>query len=80
MAAPLRSAASKATGLTAKTVHIKIHPTTRTISERRQVLRILSKFGDVEFFKSLKVSLSFRVGFRSPPRGRAHLLLQTHGE
>jgi hypothetical protein len=41
-------------GLTARTVHVKIYPTPQAFSERREVLRVLERFGEVTMFRSLK--------------------------
>jgi hypothetical protein len=41
-------------GLTARTVHIKIYPTPQAFSERREVLRVLERFGEITMFRSLK--------------------------
>jgi hypothetical protein len=38
-----------------RTVHVKISPTARTFNERREVLRVLERFGEVTMFRSLKV-------------------------
>jgi hypothetical protein len=43
-----------AQGLAARTVHIKIYPTPQAFSERREVLRVLERFGEVTMFRSLK--------------------------
>ncbi|KIN05772.1 hypothetical protein OIDMADRAFT_97786, partial [Oidiodendron maius Zn] len=40
--------------LARRTVHIKMHPTARTFSERREVLRVLERFGEVTMFRSYK--------------------------
>ncbi|RDW71505.1 hypothetical protein BP6252_08068 [Coleophoma cylindrospora] len=40
--------------LAARTVHIKMFPTARTFAERREVLRVIEKFGPVEMFQSLQ--------------------------
>jgi hypothetical protein len=37
------------------TVHIRMQPTARTFSERREVLRLLESFGEVTMFRSYKV-------------------------
>jgi len=37
------------------TVHIKLYPTPTTFTERREVLRVLERFGEVAMFRSLKV-------------------------
>jgi hypothetical protein len=42
--------------LAASSVHIKIHPIARTLPERREVLRVLERFGEVDVFMSLKVT------------------------
>lgn len=44
-----------ATALAARCVHIKVYPTPRSLPERRQVLRVLERFGDVDMFRSLRV-------------------------
>jgi hypothetical protein len=36
------------------TVHIKLYPTPTTFAERREVLRVLERFGEVAMFRSLK--------------------------
>ena len=41
--------------LARRTVHIKMHPTARTFNERREVLRVLERFGEVTMFRSYKV-------------------------
>jgi hypothetical protein len=41
--------------LAGRTVHIKMHPTARTFSERREALRVLERFGEVTMFRSYKV-------------------------
>ncbi|KAL2071127.1 hypothetical protein VTL71DRAFT_12362 [Oculimacula yallundae] len=48
------SMASTARTLTSRTVHLKVHPTPRTFAERREVLRVIERFGEVSVFKSLK--------------------------
>jgi hypothetical protein len=50
------AALTTATRLAARSVHIKIYPMARTLPERREVLRVLQRFGDVEVFMCLKVS------------------------
>ncbi|KAH8599212.1 hypothetical protein B0O99DRAFT_613294 [Bisporella sp. PMI_857] len=40
--------------LALRTVHIKMYPTARTFQERREVLRVIERFGEVNMFKSLK--------------------------
>lgn len=52
------SKALQAANIAARAIHVKIHPTARTIAERREVLRVLEGFGEVEMFKSLKVCLA----------------------
>lgn len=44
-----------ASALTRRTVHVKMHPTARTFNERREVLRVLERFGEVTMFRSYKV-------------------------
>ncbi|QSZ32843.1 hypothetical protein DSL72_002423 [Monilinia vaccinii-corymbosi] len=51
MAASLRAASSNFSN---RTVHIKIFPSARTFAERREVLRVLERFGEVSMFRSLK--------------------------
>lgn len=45
--------------LASKAVHVKIFPTARTFAERREVLRVLARYGEVDVFRSLKVRLVF---------------------
>ncbi|KAE9375164.1 hypothetical protein N431DRAFT_402495 [Stipitochalara longipes BDJ] len=40
--------------LTARTVFLKLHPSARTFAERREVLRVMERFGEVSMFKSNK--------------------------
>ncbi|KAG9246905.1 hypothetical protein BJ878DRAFT_415989 [Calycina marina] len=47
-------ALSKAQRLAARTVHIKMYPSARNFQERREVLRVLERFGEVNIFRSLK--------------------------
>ena len=42
--------------LAARTVHVKMYPTARTFRERREVLRVMERFGEVTMFQSLKVT------------------------
>ncbi|KAK6597821.1 hypothetical protein H4I96_08773 [Botrytis cinerea] len=51
MAASLRAASSNVSN---RTVHVKIFPSARTFAERREVLRVLERFGEVTMFRSLK--------------------------
>lgn len=44
-----------ASALARRTVHIKMQPSARTFSERREVLRVLQNFGEVTMFRSYKV-------------------------
>ncbi|MCJ1383532.1 hypothetical protein MMC17_006646 [Xylographa soralifera] len=37
-----------------RAVHIKIHPRPRTVTESREVLRVLERYGEVTMFKNLK--------------------------
>jgi len=46
-----------ASSLTTRTVWLKLHPSARTFAERREVLRVLERFGEVTMFKSHKVAL-----------------------
>jgi len=43
-----------ARALTRRTVHVKMYPTATNLSERREVLRVLERFGEVTMFRSLK--------------------------
>jgi hypothetical protein len=54
------AAAAAARNLASRTIHIKIHPTARSFPERREVLRVIERFGEVEMFKSLKVRIVLR--------------------
>ncbi|ESZ96862.1 hypothetical protein SBOR_2727 [Sclerotinia borealis F-4128] len=49
--ASLRAAS---TNLFNRTVHVKIYPSARTFAERREVLKVLEKFGQVTMLTSLK--------------------------
>ncbi|TEY44883.1 hypothetical protein BOTCAL_0342g00070 [Botryotinia calthae] len=51
MATSLRAASSNVSN---RTVHVKIFPSARTFAERREVLRVLERFGEVTMFRSLK--------------------------
>lgn len=51
MASAMKAAASS---LASRTFHIKTHPAVTSLPERREVLRVLSEFGSIEMFKSLK--------------------------
>lgn len=44
-----------ARALAARSVHVKLYPTPRSFPERREVLRVLERFGEVSMFRSLKV-------------------------
>ncbi|PQE25612.1 Dimethylglycine oxidase protein [Rutstroemia sp. NJR-2017a BBW] len=46
--------AQAAAELASRTVHVKVHPTARTLAERREVLRVLEGFGEVVMFRCLK--------------------------
>lgn len=48
-------ATATARNVASRSIHIKIHPTARSLPERREVLRVLERFGQVEMFKSMKV-------------------------
>jgi hypothetical protein len=50
---PAAIASARAVG--GRAVHIKIHPRPRTITESREVLRVLERYGEVLMYKSLKV-------------------------
>ncbi|KAH8796290.1 hypothetical protein BGZ57DRAFT_731011, partial [Hyaloscypha finlandica] len=43
-----------ASSLSARTVFLKLHPSARTFAERREVLRVMERFGEVTMFKSYK--------------------------
>ncbi|PMD15586.1 hypothetical protein NA56DRAFT_709718 [Hyaloscypha hepaticicola] len=43
-----------ASSLPTRTVWLKLHPSARTFAERREVLRVLERFGEVTMFKSHK--------------------------
>ena len=49
-------AASSASSLLGRTVHVKIKPRPRSLAESAQVLRILRRYGEVDVYKHLKVS------------------------
>ncbi|APA16242.1 predicted protein [Sclerotinia sclerotiorum 1980 UF-70] len=51
MASSLRAASSNVAN---RTVHVKIFPSARTFAERREVLRVLERFGEVCMFRCLK--------------------------
>ena len=42
-----------------RAVHIKIHPRPRTVTESREILRVLERYGEVIMFKNLKVCMLF---------------------
>jgi transcriptional regulator NrdR family protein len=42
-----------------RTVHVKIHPRPRSLTESRQVLQELRRYGDVTMFRHLKVYFFF---------------------
>ncbi|PQE21048.1 Dimethylglycine oxidase protein [Rutstroemia sp. NJR-2017a WRK4] len=46
--------AQAAAEFASRTVHVKVHPTARTLAERREVLRVLEGFGEVVMFRCLK--------------------------
>ncbi|CAL3968539.1 hypothetical protein PZA11_004104 [Diplocarpon coronariae] len=46
------SAAGKA--LNARTLHLKVYPTPNSFAERREVLRVVERFGELSMFKSRK--------------------------
>ncbi|KAH8808086.1 hypothetical protein F5884DRAFT_857635 [Xylogone sp. PMI_703] len=54
----MQAAESLARTLAARTVHVRMTPTAKTFSERREVLRVLERFGKVEFFKGLKYNMA----------------------
>lgn len=45
-----------ATGTLGRAVHVKIQPRPANLAEGREVLRILERFGEVVYFKNLRVS------------------------
>ena len=59
MTSQLRSAASKAGDLARRTVHVKLFPTASSFAERQEVLRVLERFGEVTWFRCLKVCAAF---------------------
>jgi hypothetical protein len=61
--------ASAARNIAARSIHVKIHPTARTLPERREVLRVLERFGEVEMFRSLKVSFYYLIEAPIPNHG-----------
>lgn len=66
MSSNLRAAASNAARLALRSVHIKLYPTAATFAERKEVLRVVQRFGEVEWFKSLKVGLCYLLSVFSP--------------
>jgi hypothetical protein len=52
-------ATAAARAIAARSIHIKIYPAARSMPERREVLRVIERFGEVEMFKSLKVCSGF---------------------
>ena len=53
--------------LVGRAVHIKIYPRPRTITESREVLHILERYGEVTMYRNLKVCLYGSVNCKSPP-------------
>lgn len=59
--AAVRAAATTTSSITSRSqiagraVHIKIHPRPGNISESRQILRVLERYGEVVMYKHLKV-------------------------
>lgn len=66
--AAISAAISSARAAAGQAVHIKIHPRPRTITESREILRVLQSYGEVTMFKNLKVQ----------PNGR-QITLQSKG-
>ena len=48
-----RTAVSKL--LASKSVHVRIQPKPASLSETREILRVLQRFGDIVVFKHLRV-------------------------
>lgn len=49
-------AAAAGTQLANKSVHLSIRPRPANLSESREVLKVVESFGEVAFFKNLRVS------------------------
>lgn len=49
-------ATSTKAALARRSVHVRMYPTARTFNERREVLRVLERFGEVTMFRSYKAS------------------------
>lgn len=62
-----RRVAAAGTQLTNKSVHLSIKPRPANLSESREVLKVVESFGEVVFFKNLRVSSN-----RSPTRRTFH--------
>ena len=56
MAALSNAALARARAVVGCAVHIKIYPRPRSITESREILRVLERYGEVVMFKNLKVS------------------------
>ena len=54
-AAALKRIASQA--LAARSVHVKMHPRPGNLTESTEILRVLERYGEIEMFRNLKVSL-----------------------
>lgn len=52
----MEASLSTAQRLGLRSVHIKMYPTAKSFQERREVLRVLERFGEVNVFRSLRVS------------------------
>ncbi|MCJ1361737.1 hypothetical protein MMC16_000837 [Acarospora aff. strigata] len=50
----MASTRAAVTSLAGRAVHIKIHPRPQNLSESRQILRVLERFGEVAMFKNLR--------------------------
>lgn len=62
-------AAAAGTQLAKKSVHLSIKPRPANLSESREVLKVVESFGEVVFFKNLRVS-----GNRAPLLNVSRLL------
>ncbi|KAI9055519.1 hypothetical protein LZ554_000467 [Drepanopeziza brunnea f. sp. 'monogermtubi'] len=49
-----KMASSAMRTLASRTLHLKVYPTPETFAERREVLRVIERFGEVAMFKSHK--------------------------
>lgn len=56
-ASALRSFPPSMQNIQGQSVHIKIHPRPSNLTESREVLRVLQRYGEVTMYKHLKVKL-----------------------